>query len=1579
MRTSRVAVMLFLVTSLLAPAARAATFSSVASGNWNDGSTWNQAGAVPTSSDIVSIMDSHTVTVTTTADVAQSVSFGTLAIGAAININPTAKLTISGNLDIDADALGSATVDAGDGTLIVGGNINIVEGSTGGPAKLRIGSGGVEAVNVNFSSTIDSANTLVDFTGPGMLMLTGNLASTGTLTNYTTAPGSTVKFAGTAGQSSGNYTYQNLTIANSSAGGVTASGAFAVNGTLSITSSFFLVRTASFTAGPFAQLQMSAGTYLKLGDGVTGANVPMPSFDGGYVLNASSTIYYGANANQSINPDPAYQNLDVVFTGSAGSPVKQLTANTTVLGNLTIDQQTPATVTLDVAGQILTVGGTLSGDGGLGFPSGGELRLAGNNNHTGTFSPGTGTFTYNGADGLQNARNVAYNDLVITGNGTNAFITSSGGGAATLTVETGAYLEINNNFSVANLLSVDGTINGTGDLLSLSNSVDDILGSGDIFANVTCSTRSIVAAANLHFYGNFTIAAGDTVTNYGTIVIDNSLDGTDSGSTFVNASNASTSVGGFVMTSGTLNALQTDNTFSYSGLGQTVKPTTYHHLILTTPGIVPGLKSMAAFPSLVVNGDFTISGAANFTAPSNIDVNGGFTLANTATFDAGASLTHTVAGDWTITGGTFSPNTSNVTFDGSAAQAIDASPFHHVWFDNSGSKSLAGTLDVSGDVAVLNGAPVNANGNHLYVEGSFSDSNGTFTGIGTVTMDGGTAGAINKGSFTNLTIAKTGSGSVLLGDTVNVSGDFSLQSGSFSLGSDLLDVGGNFSTDTGTTFGMSSGNLNVDGDLTTDGTITTGTGTLTIDGTSALQTWSGSAPPTIHNLTVSRSSGKLALGLDVTVNGFLDLDDGLVDTGNNKLALTNGLNLIHSNGMVEGQLDITHASAGTQLYPMGTAAYGYSPATVTVSSAGQLPVTVTGIAHTANTSAGSDILNTYWTLGAGTISGNVDLTFQWPNPAVNGNELTYVLARYDGSAWSTPGGTIDTANNTIVKTGVTSYTGDWTVAAPASVSSLAELEITTDGTAEPGVTESITITAKDSGGATLTSYTGDHVLVFSGANQSPSGNDPAVYDKSGVPQVFGNSTTLNFTNGVATTTMELYAQETAQLQADEPSASFTGSQYSINVVAGPPTELAIVTVNDGNALYANGPFTVSVEAHDDYGNYALVLSDTTVTLSTASCLTCNGSLSGPVSLEIPSGNTSANFSGITYSVAESNVFIDATASGGDPLASAVTGGLTFNTPVPGVAVTTASDFAAGSLREAIQLANSGACGSPCNITFDILPAGAYVLQLTTRLPAIEVPVILDGESQDGFTGTPIIAIDGDLFTGSTGLEFTGGSSTLRGFILNNLGGAAVQLDSDDNTVQNCWIGTNLTGTTAAANGTGITVSGNNNVIGGNVASARNVISGNTTGIRLHDTASGNSIAGNYIGTNVSGNAAVPNATGILLNDEASGNTIGGATTADRNVISGNTGVGIKLASSVLVVGSATGIGVNGAVISTVNNNLIKGNYIGVAADGVTSLGNGTGVELGDAAVSNHIGLSGNGNVISGNGTAIIQSSSNAAT
>jgi hypothetical protein len=187
-----------------------------------------------------------------------------------------------------------------------------------------------------------------------------------------------------------------------------------------------------------------------------------------------------------------------------------------------------------------------------------------------------------------------------------------------------------------------------------------------------------------------------------------------------------------------------------------------------------------------------------------------------------------------------------------------------------------------------------------------------------------------------------------------------------------------------------------------------------------------------------------------------------------------------------------------------------------------------------------------------------------------------------------------------------------------------------------------------------------------------------------------------------------------------------------------------------------------------------------------------------------------------------------------------------------------------------------------------------------------------------------------------------------------------------NVIQGNYIGINAAGTAAIdLNGQGILLTYSSNfTIGGTVAGAGNVISGNSSGIAIsgdaNNMAANNLIQGNLIGTNAAGTAAVPNGSGISIS-EGQNNTIGGATASARNIISGNSNRGLVITT-----------GYNSPVVTA---NVVQGNFIGTDITGTAKLGNdGGGVVIAGIFGATLTGVNtiggataGAGNIISGNG------------
>lgn len=162
------------------------------------------------------------------------------------------------------------------------------------------------------------------------------------------------------------------------------------------------------------------------------------------------------------------------------------------------------------------------------------------------------------------------------------------------------------------------------------------------------------------------------------------------------------------------------------------------------------------------------------------------------------------------------------------------------------------------------------------------------------------------------------------------------------------------------------------------------------------------------------------------------------------------------------------------------------------------------------------------------------------------------------------------------------------------------------------------------------------------------------------------------------------------------------------------------------------------------------------------------------------------------------------------------------------------------------------------------------------------------------------------------------------------------------------IGTDITGTIDVGNGShGVEIAGASL----NQIAAGNVISGNgASGVLLINGATGNSITGNFIGTDVNGTAILGNSANGVIASAANGNFIGRADTDLGNVIAGNGTNGVQLSS-----GSS--------------GNIVRGNFIG-SANGIQALPNARhGVEILDAGSNDNViggSSDGEGNLIAHN-------------
>jgi hypothetical protein len=316
-------------------------------------------------------------------------------------------------------------------------------------------------------------------------------------------------------------------------------------------------------------------------------------------------------------------------------------------------------------------------------------------------------------------------------------------------------------------------------------------------------------------------------------------------------------------------------------------------------------------------------------------------------------------------------------------------------------------------------------------------------------------------------------------------------------------------------------------------------------------------------------------------------------------------------------------------------------------------------------------------------------------------------------------------------------------------------------------------------------------------------------------------------------------------------------------------------------------------------------------------------------------------------------------------------------------VTNTADSGPGSLRQAI-LDSNAATGATNTIDFAIPGQGVQTIAPLSALPAITQAVLIDGFSQPGYAGTPLIELSGSQVVVGDGLTITGPDATIRGLDVNSFSqGAGIHITGTGATgdwIYGSFLGTDPTGTQTAANNEGVEIDAgaSNNLIGTsgngmNDVAERNLLSGNLfAGVWISGPgADGNAVAGNFLGTDVTGTQALANGAdpvngiggGVVIDGGASDNRIGtdGMSLDDasqRNVIAGNNNDAIDIADS----------GTSG--------NIVAGNFLGTDMTGRATLGNsGVGVWLTFGASSNWIGANpygrrdagDEGNIVGGNG------------
>ncbi|MDF0694885.1 invasin domain 3-containing protein, partial [Aquirufa sp. BABACH-43C] len=282
----------------------------------------------------------------------------------------------------------------------------------------------------------------------------------------------------------------------------------------------------------------------------------------------------------------------------------------------------------------------------------------------------------------------------------------------------------------------------------------------------------------------------------------------------------------------------------------------------------------------------------------------------------------------------------------------------------------------------------------------------------------------------------------------------------------------------------------------------------------------------------------------------------------------------------------------------GNVATGFNAATNNITVTTTLTGTITGLTGTNKLNNVSD-----FTSGVSSISGLI----------FTGNAGT-------GTFTFTPAsGTAVTSSNVTISAGT-----------------VAKLVITGSGSQTAGAAQTITLTAKDAEGNTVTGYSGDKTLTFSGATSSTNPvTAPTVTNKNATAINLGSSTVVTFTNGVGTASMILYKAESALVSVTDGtvSSSATEDKLSVTVSGATASKLVATALSPAYPTLGSNNVTLNAIVQDPYGNQVNVNTNTTLQLG----LTIGGTdktdklvrttaggvlLGNPVTVTINSGSSS---------------------------------------------------------------------------------------------------------------------------------------------------------------------------------------------------------------------------------------------------------------------------------------------------------------------------------------------------------------------
>jgi len=747
--------------------------------------------------------------------------------------------------------------------------------------------------------------------------------------------------------------------------------------------------------------------------------------------NVSGITFSSAAPAYTINPGTAGTNSFTLAGAIANSSTNQQTIN----DNIYLPKGAPNTRTIKTTagGGNITIGGNISGPGGIAKEGAGTLTLSGSNSYTGNTVVDAGTLLLSGQ--LSSGSSLKVNNggtLLLTGALSSSSALAVGGGTFTYsnpaaTIQTLAGLTVNAGAStISNTVSV-GTLALGAITRNTGGAVDFATITGAI-TTTTTNTNGILGpwafvgtgASTLYAYSNSGTIAGYTgaTVESGT----SAFGGIPTGDT--NTINYN------VTSSGTYSAMgstRSVNTINYSGSGAATQPGA-NNTTLTINGIMntgTGTLTIGGSPKIFViigsNLDLVVATmTGDIVINNNVEDNAtdyGYSSALTKVGPGKLTLNgaNSFTGNTTIGGGTLQIG-NGTTGESLASPAINNGGA--LVFNHADSLTYAGAISGAGTVTKVGAGTMALQGNNTY-------SGTTTLSTGKLVLSGGntTAGNMVIGNGTTLQlVANSGNISMVGGVPTSsalgnnpASGTTGFQLGSSNNGSVGIQLRGDSSVAfANTTTGNNSGNVTLNFDVNNVAAVS-GSGpqnqTLTFAPAGETSRNSGNGLTT-YNTTINASGGNgytLAIDRITSYGSLLTINANSAKVQIGSIAETASTTLTFggaSNTVVTGP--ISNSGGTLTLNKTGTGALTLQGSNTYTGSTninqGQLiidggdlaDVSTVNVASGASllVASGSPILGTIAGLGSTTVSGTgtvltVDSITQSTLTIGNGTELDF--------------------------------------------------------------------------------------------------------------------------------------------------------------------------------------------------------------------------------------------------------------------------------------------------------------------------------------------------------------------------------------------------------------------------------------------------------------------------------------------------------------------------------------------------------------------------------------------------------------